>query len=419
MSTRSVTLLAIAFAAAAAPLACMAETIAIIGGRIHTLSSIGVIEQGTVLIEGDRIAAVGTEIAVPAGARIVDARGAWVTPGIFNSYTHLGLVEVEAVPSAIDNEAATAPFTIGFDVQKGIEGHSALIPVARARGVTRAAIFPVATQSAFAGIGALIHLNSGDSILFQPRALAFVELGASGASRTGGARGALWEMFTGELDQARQSRSRSADSAALQAVLSGQMPLVAHVERAADILHVLELRERYPKLRPVLLGANEGWRVADRIASARVPVILDSFSNLPADFELLAATQENAARLAKAGVRIAITPIYRFHAAMPHNAGLVTQYAGNAVANGLPWKDALAAITLNPALIFGVAGHLGSLEAGKLADVVVWDGDPLELSTHPKAIFIAGEPVSLESRQSRLRDRYRHLADPTPFFYRH
>lgn len=409
----------IAVALLVLPMLAGADSIAIVGGRVHTVASAGVIEQGVVLIRDGRIAAVGADVDLPAGTRVVDAKDKWVTPGIFNAFTQLGLVEVEGVPSAIDIEAASASFAAAFDVRDGIDNRSTLIPIARLRGVTRAAVFPVATRSLFGGLGALIHLDPNQALAFKSHAAELIELGAYGASLGGGARGAaLLTLHNAFAAAKRGDAVAESDDAALRLVLSGQVPLLAHVERANDIDNVLALRARYPQLRPILLGASEGWLVADRIAAAGVPVILDSFTNLPIDFEMLAATQENAARLAKAGVLLAIAPVYRFHAAMPHNAGLVTQYAGNAVAHGLPWQQAFEAITLNPARMFGVADRLGSLEAGKVADVIVWSGDPLELAERPEAIFIAGRQQPMVSRQTLLRDRYRQLSGPTPFSYR-
>lgn len=429
MNGRLAAIVAMIFGTGLLPVTSAAGTIAIVGGRVHTISPAGVIERGTVLIRDDLIVAVGADVSVPGDAHVVDAKGAWVTPGIFNAYTHLGLVENEDVRSTMDHEAPGAPFAAGFDVQRGVNRYSTLIPIARLRGVTRAAIFPLATRSIFGGLGALIRLDSGDAAVFKPRVAVFVELGARGAKLGGGARGAAWSTLAIALDEAQAGRDKpqrkmreskaDLDAAASGSIVSGEAALLAHVERAADILNALALRERYPKLRLVLLGANEGWVVAEKIAAARVPVIVDSFANLPIDFETMGATQENAARLARAGVLIAIAPLYRFHAATPHNAGLVTQYAGNAVAYGLPWEESLRAVTLNPALMFGVADRLGSLEPGKIADIVVWSGDPLELASRPDAVFIAGRQLPMVSRQTRLRDRYRQLSGPTPFSYRY
>lgn len=425
------------------PVAVHAGVIALTGGRIHTLSPAGVIERGTVLIRDERIIAVGADVEIPADALVIEAKGAWITPGIFNSYTQLGLVENEDVASTMDHAAPKAEFAAGFDVQQGVNGYSTLIPIVRMRGVTRAAISPVSTRSIFGGQGALIKLDSSLASVFEPRATLFVELGAQGAQLAGGARGAAWQTLQAAFDGVAVGISRTTaarraevrrrsgdvandsgqtmsddDEAAFRAV-SGAARLVAHVERVSDILNALALKQRYPKLRLILLGASEGWMVADRIAAAEVPVIVDSLANLPIDFETMAATQENAARLGAAGVLLAITPIYRFHAATPHNAGLVTQYAGNAVANGLPWEAALKAITLNPAIMFGVADRLGSLEPGKLADLVVWSGDPLELDARPESVFVAGQRQPMVSRQTKLRDRYRQLQLATPFQYRY
>jgi imidazolonepropionase-like amidohydrolase len=392
------------------PTLSSADTTAIVGGRVHTSAAAGAIEQGTVLIRDGRIVAVGRDVPVPPGATIVDARGSWVTAGIFNAYTHLGLVEVEGVPSTVDNEAPNVPDGEVFDVHRGVNPDSTLLAIARSRGVTRAATFPMTTRSMVVGKGALIQLGGGQPV-FKPQALLFLELGAAGAALGGGARGAAFERLSALL--------ADAGPAPMNGVRSGELPIVVHVERASDILNALALKQRHPRLKVVLVGANEGWKVAEQLAAAEVPVILDSFANLPLDFETMGATQENAARLARAGVMIAIAPLYRFHAAMPHNAGLVTQYAGNAVAHGLPWEKALEAVTINPARIFGVASHLGSLEPGKVADVVVWSGDPLDLAARPEALFVAGTRTSLESRQSRLRDRYKDLSGPREIAYRH
>lgn len=394
-----------------------AETIALVNGRVHTASAAGVIDQATVLVRDGRIAAVGRDITLPKDAHVVDASGKWVTPGLFSAYSQLGLVEVETMSTTNDIAAAESPLAAGFDVSPGINPASTLIPTVRMGGITRAATYPLATRSIFAGLGALIHTGSDKDLLFRPRAFVFAELGATGARLAGGARGPAWTILERDLEAARSigDGPADADSRALAAVASGSIPLILHVERAPDILQALKLKSRHPGLRVVLLGASEAWLVARELAEARVPVIIDSYANMPTDFETAGATQENAARLAAAGVTIAIAPLYRFAAAAPHDARLVTQFAGNAVANGLPWGIALQAVTINPARIFGVDDRFGSIEVGKVADLVVWDSDPFELGSEPELVLIAGREARLQSRQTRLFERYRNLADPVPF----
>ena len=176
----------------------------------------------------------------------------------------------------------------------------------------------------------------------------------------------------------------------------------------------MNFREENPVLRIAIVGADEGWRVADRLAAMNIPVIIDAFSNLPASFSQLAATSENAARLVEAGVTVAIANI----SDASHQDRLAAQIAGNAVANGLSFDDAMRSLTGAPAEIFGMTG-LGVLAPGARADVVAWDGDPLEVTSAPTAIFIDGVPQSLESRQTKLRDRYLSLDESQrPLAYR-
>lgn len=179
---------------------------------------------------------------------------------------------------------------------------------------------------------------------------------------------------------------------------------LVHVESAADIRRVIDFKRSNPNLRFAIHGGAEAWQVADELARAGVPVILDPLSNLPDRFERLSARLDNAALLARAGVQIAIAP--QPGTVDAHQARLSLQLAGNAVANGLPWDAAFAAVTRGPAEIFGVGGQLGRLERGHLADVVVWDGDPLEVMSAPVAVFVEGVEQPLVSRQTRLRDRY-------------
>jgi imidazolonepropionase-like amidohydrolase len=188
------------------------------------------------------------------------------------------------------------------------------------------------------------------------------------------------------------------------------MPLLVHVESGPDILNVLKLRREFPALKLVLVGASEGWTVAREIAAAGVPVIASALRDLPAAFESLAATQSNVGRMRAAGVRVGIGMIDDDEA---RQARYSAQYAGNLVAltrvpgaTGLSWGEALAAISSGPAEAMGLGGEIGSLRPGRRADVVLWDGDPLELSSRPARVWIDGVEQPLVTRQMRLRDRY-------------
>ena len=179
------------------------------------------------------------------------------------------------------------------------------------------------------------------------------------------------------------------------------MPVIVKVDRASDIREVIAFA-REQKIRIILDGAAEGWRVAGEIARAGVPVIVDAFANLPHSFSELGATLENAARLHAAGVKVTI----KAGSGAAHRARELRYAAGTAVAHGLPWREALAAITANPAALFGVSDRIGSLAPGKEADLVIWSGDPLEPLSQPSAIFIRGVEQPLTSRPLQLRDRY-------------
>jgi len=306
-----------------------------------------------------------------------------------------------------------------------------MIAVTRARGVTRALVAPSAGRNIFAGQGAWVDTAEDREAVFAPRAFQFVEFGETGAGKAGGSRAATFAFFRNAMLEAREyARNPSGyggrdtdsllmriDAAALVPVLNGRMPLLVRVSRAADIIQVLDLKREFPQLRLVLVGANEGWLVADRIAKARVPVLVSALVDLPESFESLAATQSNFGRLQRAGVKVALAEIATDSDRQPRNA---KQAAGNLVAltrlpgaEGVDWDRALAAVTSGPAEAMGRGQEFGSLRPGRRADVVIWDGDPLELASAPALVLIDGVAQPLETRQTRLRDRYRNL-DPEP-----
>ncbi|CAL1689973.1 Adenine deaminase [Brevundimonas subvibrioides] len=414
------------------------ELTAITGGRVLTGTSI--IENGTVVIQNGRVVSVGTG-AAPSGARIIDARGKVVAPGFVAVDAGLGASEISSVDGSDDLSNRANTISASFDVSYGLDPWSFTLPVARLGGITRAIVMPnhagsgggglhqddgevefagagdggYQTPGLFAGTASVIHLAAGTDILVKPRVAMVAPFGEAGAGIAGGARGAQFVQFRETLSEVRlYARNKAAydraglrdlslsraDLEALIPVANGEMPVVVTVRRAADILQVLRLADE-EGVKVILDGADEGWLVAPQIAAARVPVLLNPIDNLPGSIETRASRMENAAALNAAGVVIAIK------GNGVHRAREARYNAGNAVSHGLPFEAAIAALTVNPARIFGMGGQFGELRAGAAADVVVWSGDPLEPLSLVTAEFINGQEQSLTSRQMLLRDRYR------------
>jgi imidazolonepropionase-like amidohydrolase len=395
--------------------AAAAETVLIRDGHVVTNGASGTIENGDVLIVDGRIRAVGESVAAPRGARVVEAQGRWVTPGAFAAMSELGLSEISGSGAPNDANLEGGLVAAAADAGRAFNPGVTAVAVTRMEGVTRAAIAPSRTSSMFGGRGALVSLGGGADSVFRERAFMVVELGEAGASRTGGSRAAVWPAFEAALRDAREYPARyqrgqggavlnELDAAALQPFARGQGLFLVHVESAADIRRLIRFARANPSLDFAIHGGAEAWQAADELARAGIPVIVDPMANLPDRFERLSARLDNAALLHQAGVRIAIAPAPGSVDA--HQARLALQLAGNAVANGLPWDAAFAAVTRGPADIFGVGAQLGRLERNYIADVVIWDGDPLDVMSAPTAVFIEGEEQPLVSRQTRLRDRY-------------
>ncbi len=420
-------LAALSSLSAVAPVATSAATIAITGGTVATAVGDTVIQNGTVIIRDGRILAVGQGLAIPAGATVIDASGKYVTPGLIAGMSNLGITEVEAVNQTNDASARASPFSAAIDVTPAINPLSPPLAVNRLGGVTRAVVGPEIAGEIFAGQGAIISLADSPDILVRPRAFQFIELGEDGARVAGGSRPAAWlNLRNGFAEAQRYARNPAAfdsgrdkdslikrlDAAALVGVVEGRIPAVVHAKRASDIIAVLGLRQEFPNLRIILIGAREGWLVADKIAAAKVPVITLPLFDLPDSFETLASTRSNVGRLIAAGVTVGLGIFGGDSGSQARN---LPYFAGNAVAQasvpggvGLTRGQALAMITRAPAQIFGLT-DLGTLEAGKRGDVVVWDGDPLELTSAPTVVLIDGVPQPMTSRQTQLRDRYRDL----------
>jgi imidazolonepropionase-like amidohydrolase len=443
------------FAAAALLIASpvAAETVAIINARIETVGAAGSIPSGTLVIKDGRIAAVGASVKVPDGARIVDAQGAVVTPGLISPSTNLTVTEVDLLKETRDDGSGTQ-LSAGFDISYGINPASALIPLARQGGVTRVVVTPVLSGGGdgeadegytaadltggggggkgdprlFGGQAAIVKLDAGDNDpLVKARVAVVLDLGQAGAENAGGSRGASLVLVRAALQDARDfNRNRAAydrgdtrefglsrvDLEALIPVVQGKIPLLIRVHRASDIRQALKLASD-EKIKIIIEGAEEGWMVAPELAAAGVPVIIDTEADLPDQFETLGSRLDNAARLQNAGVLVVIAGSRDFN-----NLRQARFNAGMSVPYGMSWQAALAAVTLNPAKAWGMADKVGSLDVGKEADVVIWSGDPLDTQSWPTAVFIGGAQQPMTSRSLELRDRYANPDNGYPPQYR-
>ncbi|QQV76391.1 amidohydrolase family protein [Sphingomonas aliaeris] len=406
----------------AAPAA--AQSVAIVNAKLVIGDGSAPIEGGTVFVRDGKVVAAGRGVAVPANVETVDAGGRYVTPGIVAGFTRMGIVEVDGVEQTNDAAAGKSPFHAAIDIAPAVNPKTSSIPLNRAEGITRAIVAPDNDGSIFAGMGAVIDLGADRDAVTKPRAFQFMEYGEAGARAAGGSRPAAIAQFRNALAQVRDySRNPAgygdvgkealltrADAEALVPVFAGRMPLLVHVERASDILVLIDLKRELPALKLVLVGAAEGWTVAREIAAANIPVIASALTDLPASFEQLSSTQSNVGRMKAAGVTVGIGMINDNEA---RQARLEKQYAGNLVAltkvpgaTGLSWDAAFAAITSVPADTIGMGGEIGSLRPGRRGDVVIWSNDPLELDAAAMSVYIDGVKQPLTTRQELLRNRY-------------
>ncbi|MDB5472223.1 MAG: amidohydrolase [Caulobacter sp.] len=425
-----------------------AQTYAITNARIETVTAAGPIANGTIVIKDGKIAAVGAGVQAPAGATVIDARGGVVTPGFIAVSSNLTVSEVSAVQETRDDRSGK--LSAGFDIQYGINPNSTMIPWARQSGLTRAVATPVLSRGGgghkddsgaddfagggvgeedphlFAGQAAVVSLASGQTdLLVRAKAAVVLDMGEAGAAAAG-SRGAAMVLVRSAFEDARAyARNKAAydrgetrefglsriDLEALVPVVQGRMPLLVRVSRASDILQVLKMA-REEGVSVILEGVEEGWLVAPQIAAAKVGVIVDAQRDLPSSFETLASRLDNAARLQAAGVTVAV-----IGSRDQNNLRQARFNAGMAVSYGLPYQQGLASLTINPAKIWKMDGQVGTLEVGKTADIVVWTGDPLELSTWPTDVFIAGQRQPQDVRAFELRDRYAHQPGAYPQAY--
>ena len=400
------------------PVSGPGPVLALTNARILTVSG-PVIERGTILIAAGKIAAVGADVRVPAGATVIDAANKIITPGWIESSTNIGIVEIGlSAEGTADQNTTDKDLSAAFNVVDAFNPLSTVIPVTRVEGITRALVAPGGTGNVILGQAAVFDLAGEQvpgSVTRAPAAM-FAALGEAGAALAGGSRASamlrLREALQDAIDfnlhraawnaaQRRKYARGRLDLEALRPVLRGEIPLAIQANRASDMLAAIRLAEEF-KLRLVLLGAAEGWTIADELAKRKIPVVVKPLTNIPS-FDAIAASLENAARLQKAGVTLVLSSFDT------HNARNLRQEAGNAVSYGLDRDDALKAVTLTPARTWGIADRAGSLEVGKDADLVVWSGDPFELTTAAERVFIRGREMPRETRQKALFERYRTL----------
>ena len=400
--------------------AVSAQTLALTNGRVITAGDGGgTLETATIVIEDGRITAVGVDVDIPDEAQIVDLTGKVVTPGLIVASTTLGAVEINDRANANDIDAASASLSAGADVQYAINPNSTLIPVARSGGVSRAVVTPgldAATEGAvaFGGQAALISTANQGGAISQPHVAVTLNLLGSGQGRAAvfPQLKAMLEDASGFAEDPSPERASAykaakwtpADLQALVPVMRAEIPLYVAVDRASDIISLLDIADPYD-LRIVLVGAAEGWSVADKIAAAGASVVLDPYENLPQNFDAVLASPQNIVRLHAAGV-----PIMIVAPRAGHDARLLRFRAGVATAGGLPAETALAAITSVPARMLGLDAY-GEIAPGKIADIAVWSGDPFEPLSDLVALYIDGELQPLKDRQTALGDKYRSKAE--------
>lgn len=393
------------------------QDVLIRNAKVHTMTVRGEVEHADVLVRGGQVVAVGSGLA-SAGTTVIEANGRPLTPGLFGGITGLGVVEIELESSTVDQSALVGSGASGpgfvprpeFDVTPAFNPDSVSIGVNRAEGITFAMVAPSASGTLFAGQGAVARLDGSDSPFVAASRTQFLDLGSSATEGVGFSRGAQFMLLEQATREALPGKPLQPGDVRLltptgrevfaRYLAGGRMAFA--VDRAVDIRQVLEFSARHG-VRPVIVGGAQAPQLAALLARTKVPVVLEALLDLPGTFDQIGATLENAARLQRAGVPIMFTHL----SAGTNTAHKVRQGAGVAVAHGLPWDAALAALTTTPADVFGLGAGAGRIAPGSPADLVLWSGDPLEVTSYADQVWIGGKAQSMRSRQTELRDRYR------------
>ncbi|WP_394132345.1 amidohydrolase family protein [Shewanella maritima] len=391
-------LLTLSMMLAIAPTYVAAQSIAIINAKVHTATEQGVLNNATVVFNEGKIVAINP--AQVNADKTIDANGKVLTPGFISTMNAVGLVEVSQAKATRDTVDEAIDMT--FDASLAFNPKTTAIPLARKGGLTTSVITANGGETIYAGQTFTAKMTGEwDSVVSTHGAL-YVELGMS----HDGSRGISMQTLIRELEDAHKKLTAKEDdeeepsreSLIINAVLAGEKTLIVYADRASDILHLLELKKQYD-IDLVLIDAADAVIVAEQIAQAKVPVVMDSMRNLPESFDSLHNHLSNAAKLTQAGVQVVLTTSGGAHTVY----GL--RYAvGNAVANGMDYNAAMKSVTSNAASVFKI--DAGSIAVGKPADIVLWNGDPFEYSTQVDTMWIDGEQQSTESRHDKLRDRY-------------
>ena len=360
-------------------------------------------DRQDILIVDGRIETVGERLAIDDADSVIDAAGRPVTPAFFAGITATGLSEIGMVYEAVDSRLSglyTGLIHPEFDVRRAYNPHSSVVPVTRVEGYGYTLLAASPGDRTISGQGSLVRLDGGyDS--FEVRTAIFINVDGYSGDKLGGSRAAHWmllesvfEELSTDDDDLTLITPRGKDT--LQAARRDGL-FVFRANRASDILQALAFGAKH-RLSVVISGAQEAWMVRDQLAAAGVPVVINALDNLPGSFDGLGARLDNAALLNEAGITVLFT------SGETQNARKLRQVAGNAVANGLPYLAAIEAMTSLPAEIFG--GSPKMIAPGLTADLVIWSGDPLDVTSAADHVILSGKPDSMKSRQTQLLERY-------------
>mgnify|MGYP003321732919 FL=1 len=380
---------------------------------------------GNILIDQNKIKKISTSNL--QADIVIDASDKIVTPGFIATDTQIGIVEIGAL--SVTRDDSSSMYKIGFSIFNGFNPNSTLIPWNRSNGITSAITLPNNTSSPIGGLGSFFVLDSKLDVTATSDMVMIGEFGGSSSK----SRAEQFSMIEDLLVLA-SSLSKSdinsdlelsslidewaisnamdlhpRDLRALYKLVNENLPLIIKSHRASDLLKLIELKEKF-NLNIVIMGAQEASLVAAKLAEHNIPLIFDPMNNIPESFDELASNIQMASKLEEAGIQMMFT------VSRSHNYHLIRQGAGVAVANGLSYEAAIRSLTSTPAKVFGIEDR-GVIESGKIADLIIWEADPLEPSSMPEYVFINGENIDLTTRSSRLRDRYTKKLDK-PVIYR-